>query len=84
LVLLDNGSGASVGVSPSLPLADEYYFRALVIRTNPDGAAGQFNLPRVRARGAYVAAEDDRQLAEELGFLPAHARRFKQWIADRS
>jgi phosphonopyruvate decarboxylase len=67
--ILDNGIGASVGVSASMPLGPVYDDLARVVRTRPD-EPGSFALPRVSAPGGLP--------------LSALARRFRGWIAARA
>lgn len=81
--ILDNGIGASVGVSRSVPLASYYYDLARVVRTTPD-LPGQFKAKRVGARGAYFSSEEDIELASQMGSLPAHALRLRHWIYQKT
>lgn len=78
--ILDNGIGASVGVSRSIPLAPWYYDLARVIRTIPDGLPGEFKPQRVGAHGKYFEIAQAKLLAQEIGPLPAHTIRFRHWI----
>lgn len=80
--VLDNGYGTSVGVARSNRLPHWYYNLARVIRTIPDEPKGpkKFNEPRVGARGAYFSSLDARALAREIGSLPAHMNRFRNWV----
>lgn len=82
-VVLDNGIGASVGTSKSVPLPPEVYQRAKVIRTIPDGLPGQFQAPRIDLIDQYFDTDAAKQLALEIGSLPAHALRFKRWIQEQ-
>jgi phosphonopyruvate decarboxylase len=67
--VLDNGIGASVGTSESIPLGTRYDDLATVIRTLPD-EPGSFRHPRVGT--------------EDGSPLNTLARRFRGWIADRT
>lgn len=78
--ILDNGIGASVGTSRSIPLAPWYYDLARVIRTLPDGLPGEFKPQRVGAYGKYFEITKAQLLAQEIGPLPAHTIRFRHWI----
>lgn len=79
-VIMDNGMGASVGVARSIPLAPSYYDLARVIRTIPDGLPGEFQHPRVKAKGDYFETDEGRRLAQELGGpLPAMTVMFRMW-----
>lgn len=78
--ILDNGIGASVGVSRSIPLAPWYYDLAHVIRTIPDGLPGEFMDRRVGAHGKYFETTEAKLLAEAIGPLPAHTIRFRHWV----
>lgn len=81
--ILDNGVGASVGVSRSLPLAPWYYGLARVIRTVPD-RPGEFKAPRVKATGSYFDSLGAQVMAERIGPLPTHAARFRNWVNQQS
>lgn len=78
--VLDNGIGASVGVSRSLALAPWHYDLTRVIRTVPDGRPGEFTDKRVGAHGVYFKEEEARDLASKIGPLPAHTLRFRHWV----
>ena len=67
--VLDNGIGASVGTSESIPLGTRYDDLAIVIRTLPD-EPGSFRHPRVGTQDGSP--------------LNTLARRFRGWIADRT
>lgn len=81
--ILDNGIGASVGTIRSTPLNPDHYQLARVIPTIPD-APGSFKYPRVNARGAYFESDSVRKMAEEIGPLPTHAIRFRQWVKEQT
>ncbi len=81
--ILDNGIGASVGTARSLPLAADYYELARVIPTTPD-AYDSFPHPRVKGVGAYFDTEEAQDMAERIGPLPAHAKRFRQWVEQQT
>jgi phosphonopyruvate decarboxylase len=66
--ILNNGIGASVGTSESLPLAASYDDLARVIETRAD-EPGSFRHPRVRATTPGAP-------------LSALAARFRHWLAD--
>lgn len=80
--ILDNGFGVSVGVAESNPLPWWYYDLARVTRTIPDEPTGpkKFNAPRVGARGVYFDSTEAMTLAQEIGPLPAHMQRFRNWV----
>lgn len=78
-VILDNGYGASVGVSESRPLPWWYYDLAQVIRTVPD-QPGEFKSPRVGKRGVYFDMDEAKALSDMIGPLPVHAQRLRHWI----
>jgi len=65
--VLNNGIGASVGTSESLPLGAQYDDLARVIETRPD-EPGTFAHPRVRALRADLP-------------LSTLAGRFRAWLA---
>ena len=65
--ILDNGIGASVGTSESMPLGPAYDDLARIVRTVPD-APGSFAFPRVRAESQGAA-------------LSTLAQRFRNWLA---
>lgn len=81
--ILDNGFGTSVGVSESNPLPWWYYDLAHVIRTIPD-EPGMFKAPRVGARGVYFDSTEAMAMALEIGSLPAHMQRFRNWVASQA
>lgn len=77
--ILDNRIGASVGVAVSNPLTESFYHLARVVRTTPDQPR-TFKDPRVGARGVYFETDEAKALAEEIGPLPTHLRRFRNWV----
>lgn len=81
--ILDNGFGTSVGVSESNPLPWWYYDLARITRIIPD-EPGKFRAPRVGARGVYFDSTEAMALAKEIGPLPAHLQRFRNWVASQA
>lgn len=79
-VILDNGIGASVGTSKSVPLPPEIYWRARVIRTIQDGLPGEFKAPRIDLIDQYFDTDAAKELAQVIGPLPTHTLRFKKWV----
>jgi len=75
--VLDNGIGASVGTSVSVPLGASLEGLAEVIATRPD-EPGSFRHPRVSAVGARFDREAP---AEMQGTLRALSFRFREWLA---
>lgn len=81
--ILNNGIGASVGVARSVPLGEWHYELARVIPTIPD-APSSFAYPRVKGNGVYFSTEESQIIAKEIGPLPVHMQRFRQWISQQS
>lgn len=79
--ILNNGIGASVGISKSLPLIPQYYELARVILTIPDDPNIIFPHQRVKGVGKYFETNEAREMAQRIGPLPVHTTRFKDWIA---
>ena len=74
--ILDNGIGASVGTSESLPLPHLYHSLARVLRTVPD-PPGSFKHPRVSHLGAYAASAGPDTPDNLAGLASA----FRRWVA---
>jgi phosphonopyruvate decarboxylase len=75
--VLDNGIGASVGTSESIPLGSSLDGLAEVIATRPD-EPGSFPHPRVSAVGARFGDESP---AGIRGTLQSLSWRFRDWLA---
>jgi phosphonopyruvate decarboxylase len=84
--ILNNEIGASVGTARSIPLPPWYSDLARIINTVPDEPSGErkFKSPRVGARGKYFDTDEMRVMAELVGPLPAHAKRFKNWVLQKT
>lgn len=78
--ILNNGTGESVGPSLSLPLSPWHYDLARVINTN-NGPPGSFKHSRINASGLKFASDEAKELAAEIGNLPAQAHLARRLLA---
>lgn len=76
--ILNNGIGASVGVSESVHIPWWYYDLAHVYQTVRD-EPGKFSSPRVGKRGVYFDMDEAKVMADLIGPLPVHYKRVQHW-----
>lgn len=80
--ILNNGTGESVAPTPSIPLSPWHYDLAHVINTTNE-LPGSFHYPRIDNSGLKFDSQEAKELAVNIGNLPAQAQLARKLLSGK-